>query len=204
MEFMRTLGTGSIDAVITDPPYGVGLKYGGQFKDTTDNLYNLLPQFLSEAQRIAHLVVFPSGQFEIETWLMQNYPPRWRMCWYKCPQSTASPIGFSDFELMFVYGDKIYHQAHDYFYIRPETNQNLGHPCPKPVGWSSWLIDRLTLNSAIVLDPFMGSGTTGVACVQTGRNFIGCEISEDYFKVAQKRISEAQMQMRLPFEVVGK
>jgi site-specific DNA-methyltransferase (adenine-specific) len=44
----------------------------------------------------------------------------------------------------------------------------------------------------------MGSGTTGVACVQTGRNFIGIEIDEGYFKIAEKRIADAQQQMRLP------
>lgn len=48
-----------------------------------------------------------------------------------------------------------------------------------------------------ILDPFMGSGTTGVACVQTGRNFIGCEIDPGYFKIAEKRIHDAQQQMRL-------
>jgi len=49
-----------------------------------------------------------------------------------------------------------------------------------------------------VLDPFMGSGTTGVACVQTGRRFIGIEIDPGYFAIAEKRIREAQMQLRMP------
>jgi DNA modification methylase len=53
---------------------------------------------------------------------------------------------------------------------------------------------------ATVLDPFMGSGTTGVACVQTGRSFIGIEIDPGYFAIAQKRIAEAQLQMRLPLD----
>ena len=48
-----------------------------------------------------------------------------------------------------------------------------------------------------VLDPFMGSGTTGVACVRTGRRFIGIEISEQYFAIAQRRIAEAQLQPTL-------
>ena len=52
-----------------------------------------------------------------------------------------------------------------------------------------------------ILDPFMGSGTTGVACVQTGRNFIGIEIDPTYFAIAEKRIAEAQLQPRLPLEV---
>ena len=52
-----------------------------------------------------------------------------------------------------------------------------------------------------ILDPFMGSGTTAVACVKTGRNFIGIEICKEYFDVAVKRVAEAQLQMRLPMEV---
>ena len=51
------------------------------------------------------------------------------------------------------------------------------------------------LTGMAVFDPFMGSGTTGVACVQLGRNFIGCEIDPKYFAIAQKRIADAQRQM---------
>jgi DNA modification methylase len=53
-------------------------------------------------------------------------------------------------------------------------------------------------SGGLVLDPFMGSGTTGVACVQTGRDFIGIEIDPGYFKIAERRIKEAQAQMALP------
>ena len=56
---------------------------------------------------------------------------------------------------------------------------------------------QLVNEGATILDPFMGSGTTGVACVQTGRNFIGIEIDPDYFAIAEKRIAEAQAQLRL-------
>jgi site-specific DNA-methyltransferase (adenine-specific) len=59
------------------------------------------------------------------------------------------------------------------------------------------LIVNFTNPNDTILDPFMGSGTTGVACVQTGRNFIGIEIDSDYFKIAERRIKEAQMQPRL-------
>lgn len=54
-----------------------------------------------------------------------------------------------------------------------------------------------TPTGGVVLDPFMGSGTTGVACVRAGLNFIGIEIDPDYFAIAERRIKEAQMQMRL-------
>jgi len=55
-----------------------------------------------------------------------------------------------------------------------------------------------TPTGGTILDPFMGSGTTGVACVQTGRKFIGIEIDPGYFEIAKKRIMEAQAQIRLP------
>ena len=61
-----------------------------------------------------------------------------------------------------------------------------------------WVLENYTHEGDTILDPFMGSGTTGVACVQTGRNFIGIEIDEGYFKIAEKRIRDAQQQMRLP------
>jgi len=60
-----------------------------------------------------------------------------------------------------------------------------------------WAIENYTNEGDTILDPFMGSGTTGVACVQTGRNFIGCEIDPTYFAIAEKRIKEAQEQLAL-------
>jgi len=59
------------------------------------------------------------------------------------------------------------------------------------------MVRLVTEPGSTVLDPFMGSGTTGVACVQTGRNFIGIEIDETYYRIAQQRIAEAQMQPSL-------
>jgi len=64
-----------------------------------------------------------------------------------------------------------------------------------------WILERTTRPAETVLDPFMGSGTTGVACVQKGRNFIGIEIEPKYFEIAQRRIAEAEAQLRLPLEV---
>ncbi len=72
------------------------------------------------------------------------------------------------------------------------------HPTQKPVGVMMFSIEKAKLQEGeTVLDPFMGSGTTGVACVRAGLNFIGIEIDPDYFAIAERRIKEAQMQMRL-------
>jgi DNA modification methylase len=61
-----------------------------------------------------------------------------------------------------------------------------------------WCIENYTAAGATIFDPFMGSGTTGVACMQLGRRFIGCEIDPAYFAIAEKRIRQAAAQMLLP------
>lgn len=80
---------------------------------------------------------------------------------------------------------------------RPELT---GHPTQKPVSLYRYLVRTYTNPDAIVLDMCMGSGTTGVACVQLGRRFIGIEINEKYYQIAEKRIREAQLQINMPLE----
>jgi site-specific DNA-methyltransferase (adenine-specific) len=87
---------------------------------------------------------------------------------------------------------KTHHSVWNY-----EIAERNGHITPKPVDMLENIILHSSNEGDIVLDCFMGSGTTGVACVQTGRNFIGIEIDETYFKIAERRIKEAQMQPRL-------
>lgn len=68
------------------------------------------------------------------------------------------------------------------------------HPTQKPVKVMKWSIDQLPKDHLTILDPFMGSGTTGVAAVQMGRKFIGIEREERYFEIACRRIDDAQRQ----------
>ncbi|MCC6797684.1 MAG: site-specific DNA-methyltransferase [Candidatus Hydrogenedentes bacterium] len=72
-----------------------------------------------------------------------------------------------------------------------ETAESNGHPVPKPIGWMQWLVALTTRPAETILDPFMGSGTTGVACVRLGRKFIGIEIEPKYFDIAVRRIEAA-------------
>jgi len=69
------------------------------------------------------------------------------------------------------------------------------HPTVKPVALMEYLVKLVTPAGAIVLDPFMGSGTTGIACANLGRHFIGVEKEAEYFAIAEKRIADAQRQM---------
>jgi site-specific DNA-methyltransferase (adenine-specific) len=75
------------------------------------------------------------------------------------------------------------------------------HPTEKPVSLMKRSVEALTYPGQIVIDPFMGSGTTGVACVKTGRSFIGIEEDPTYFAIAEKRITEAQQQLSLLTEM---
>jgi site-specific DNA-methyltransferase (adenine-specific) len=69
-----------------------------------------------------------------------------------------------------------------------------GHPSQKPIRLLRVLVSNFTNPTDTILDPFMGSGTTGVACAQLGRKFIGIEIDPDYFEIARKRIETAYAQ----------
>ena len=80
---------------------------------------------------------------------------------------------------------------------KSENKDRRVHPTQKPISIMVQIIEYFTNKSDTIFDPFMGSGTTGVACVQLGRNFIGCEIDPDYFKIAEKRIREAELQPQL-------
>ena len=73
---------------------------------------------------------------------------------------------------------------------------NGGHPTQKPVEVMEWLINRLSNESDLILDPFMGSGSTGVAALNANRRFIGIELDEDYFNIAKKRIEDTEKELK--------
>jgi DNA modification methylase len=81
--------------------------------------------------------------------------------------------------------------------MREERDVPREHPTQKPIGVMSWCISHLPSSTNTILDPFMGSGTTGVACANLGRKFIGIEIEKKYFDIACERIDAAYSQGRL-------
>ena len=81
--------------------------------------------------------------------------------------------------------------------IQVNNVRNKQHPTEKPIDLMKILIENSTNENDIVLDPFMGSGSTGVACVNTNRNFIGIEMDDNYFKIASERIKNHTSQTKL-------
>jgi DNA modification methylase len=77
--------------------------------------------------------------------------------------------------------------------IAATNAERIGHPTQKPLALMKWCLSFLP-DAQTILDPFMGSGTTGVACIKMGRKFIGIELEEKYFDIACKRIEGAYQQ----------
>ena len=88
--------------------------------------------------------------------------------------------------------------------ISNSSNIEKGHPCPRPLDQMSQIVEQWVKPDGIAIDPFMGSGTTGLACIRTGRQFIGIEKEPKYFDIAVKRIQQAWNLKcsELPFEVI--
>lgn len=186
---------GAVDAVITDPPYGIGLDYALEgFDDTPEELQALIDSFVPLCRQIAPIVSITPGN--VNHYL---YPkPTWTLCWFNRAGAGSGPWGFSCWQPILCYGPDPYLRLsmgrRPDFIEHSETSEKNGHPCPKPIRFQKLWIERVALDAQTILDPFMGSGTTGVAAVQMGRKFIGIEREERYFEIACKRIEQAQRQ----------
>jgi site-specific DNA-methyltransferase (adenine-specific) len=187
LEYMRSMADGSVDAVVTDPPYGCG-------KADWDDAFPVA--WYSEARRITKMVAIITGA----SGLKDSIPLVGEdfvdvISARNLNGMTRSPAGFGNWIACVLAGSKP-RQGVTFFEFTV-SGEMPNHPSPKPIGYMMKLICRLTDEGDTIFDPFMGSGTTGVACVKTGRNFIGCEIDPGYFAIAEKRIAEAQMQLPL-------
>jgi site-specific DNA-methyltransferase (adenine-specific) len=191
LEYMRTLPDGCVDAVVTDPPYNVGLDYA-TYADNRPDYAEWCAAWFAEARRVCRgPIAISVGQANLSEWA-RIAPPDWWLAWWKPAAMGRCVVGFNNWEPIALYG-KPPKAACDVIRatITPDASLK-GHPCPKPLEWAIKQVDMLTCQGDTVLDCFTGSGTTGVACVQTGRRFIGCEIDPGYFAIAQRRIEQAQ------------
>ena len=187
-----------VDLVLTDPPYGIGLEYG-VYVDTEENWFNLMEKVIPLIIGLSKMTILPSCKIKRLEWIYTNFPPDWLICWYKGSPGHAAFIGFNDWEPHLVYGrtkNQLY--MHDYFQTKPSPKKGtVGHPCPKPIEWANWLIDKATDKNNTILDPFLGSGTTAIACERLNRRWIGIEIEEKYCEIAAKRIEQERKQLKL-------
>ena len=203
-EILPTLG--KVDAVVSDPPYGVNYegsttkhgKNGGayaSFDDTPEAIATICVPAIRQAVALARSAVITPGSANA----FKYDEPRSIGAIYYPSGANIGPWGFVCSQPLFYYGKDPYlakalGSRPNAFSTTEATDRAIAHPCPKPLGQTKWMVQRVSLDGETVLDPFMGSGTTGVACVKLGRKFIGIEIDPGYFDIACKRIEEAYRQ----------
>lgn len=209
LEVMRGMADNSVDAVITDPPYGIDFKYS-MHDDSPLEYETMMKAVIEQTERINKgMSFFWQAMLNADKW-HRWFPAGFRL-FAACKgfvQYRPTPVQFSFDPVIFwgnfdgepsVYKKDWHVQARAPF---GAGREKIAHPCPRPLEQVAYVVELASKPGDTVLDPFMGSGTTGVACVQTGRNFIGMEIDPAYFAIAEKRIRDAQQQMGL-FEVVA-
>lgn len=210
VEILPTLS--KVDAVITDPPYGVGFagkrakqrngdvshREGGYdgFDDTPEYVKDVAVWVIEACMGAVKSIAVTPG-----TRCAFLYPqPDDIGCFYTAAGTGLGKWGFSCSQPILFYGSDPYlankagARANSCGQKFPNDANDIEHPCAKPLPQMMWLVNRASWNGDLVLDPFMGSGTTGVACVKSGRSFIGIEQNETYFDIACERIRKAYAQ----------
>ena len=191
LDVMRQMPDGCVDAVITDPPYNIGLDYGPTCNDNNQTYMDWTKRWFAEVQRICSGAVCVScGQVNIDKWWASMPAPKWLLCWWKPAAMGRSPVGFCNWEPMLLYGTSKSRKGCDVVRapIKPDRELD-GHPCPKPLEWGVGFINLLSNPGDVVFDPFMGSGTTAVAAKKLGRHYFGCDISAEYVELARERVA---------------
>lgn len=198
LETLPTLPDKSVDAVITDPPYGINFINGGgrnpkngwrTFYDNEGDWDKWRPtkEYFDEILRVAKTVIIWGGNY-----FTDFLPPsqQW-LIWDKGQRD----FSLADGEMAWSSQNKA---MRIYTFSRGAMQkERVNHPTQKPVALMKWCIE--IAKAKTILDPFMGSGSTGVAAVELGCDFIGIEKEPKYFAIAEKRIKEAQQQMIMEF-----
>lgn len=183
-----------VDLTLTDPPYGIGYKYLS-YEDSLENLRAVVVPAIAKASKLANRTATFCGLRHVF-----EYPKAdWIIAWAWRGTNTYGDYGVNQWQPILCYGSDvkgfgsingiIKGDAIHYEGGNSDEIKNLkDHPCPKNVGIIKRLILRLSNGGDTVLDPFLGSGTTLVACKELNRNGIGIEINEKYCGIAKKRL----------------
>jgi len=197
LELLPTLEAGEVDCVVADPPYGIAYNHeeSPQSKHVFSHRGNIDPVLNDEKP------FDPSPWLDFKRvvlWGASCYAdrlpvnPAW-LCWDKVTRNGMN-LRIAEMELAWarpLARPQVFRHLWSGAYRASEQGDYF-HPTQKPIALMAWCMSRVgAAEGCTILDPFMGSGTTGVACVQTGRRFIGIEISEEYFDSAVKRIAAA-------------
>lgn len=203
LEVLPTLGI--VDAVVTDPPYGIkwdGINHG--CLNGNRGMYNGHREIVSRVKDEA-VIESDDVPFDPNPFLdlgvccftgaqhfYDRLPPGGSIhCWNK--KGHYKPMDHGDGDIIWCSRrgcSRIFDLVWRGLCRHSENTERYQHPTQKPVALMAWMIE-LCGNPGAVLDPYMGSGSTGVACARDARRFVGIEIRKDYFDIACRRIEEA-------------
>jgi site-specific DNA-methyltransferase (adenine-specific) len=225
-DFVKTLGSSSVDLIVTDPPYGINYISNRQTVDRKKSVHGegsivCRPHYFGNIENDKHILTdWIAGAYRV---LKSNGAMYVFTHWSRWSETcnTCEDIGFSVKNMIVLnksnhgmgdlkgsYAPKhelLLFAAKDKHQLRfPEGRENdiwnvpvkfsgshRFHPNEKPLSWLIPAIANSSDEGQVVLDLFMGSGSTGVACVEMSRKFIGAEQDANYFRIAQERITEA-------------
>lgn len=204
---MKTMASNSIDAIVTDPPFGIGKNYlnGKEIANTPEDYWKW---FLPRYEQMLRILK-PGGLMAI--WQTQKY---FKYFWQWFGADIHIYIGAKNFvqlrktPINYAYDPVVMFYKQGGAALRPaKPKRNVdffvantaaivsnpkrierNHPYPRPLDLTTQIVDNFTLPDGSVFDPFMGSGTTGVACQETGRKFYGIELERVYYDLSKKRL----------------
>lgn len=193
--------------LVTDPPYGVNLGTHGAAKDRrrdrvlVKDAYNGFADTIDDLRTVvipcvqAALAVAKRGAVFCAGTHIREFPAPSAIGGIYLPAGCGrSSWGFTNFAHVLFYGKapELEKGARPTGISSTETAEQNGHPVPKPVGWMLWLVALASRVDDVIVDPFAGSATTGVAALRTGRRFIGIERDPEYFRIACERLTAEQ------------
>lgn len=201
------------DVVVTDPPYGVDLvarttkhstrSASKNYIDTPDHVRSEIVPRVAEYIAKASTSAVATGNR-----MLQSYPQAAEIGGVFQPNGAGNgPWGFICFHPILFYGKCPFLREgkgsrQTAVSATHWLSDAVDHPCPKPVQFMQWMVERVSFEGDTVCDPFAGSGATAMACIRTNRRFVGCEIDPSYFDIACKRIEDEWLAKlsQLPFE----
>jgi len=197
LEILPTLG--KVDAVVTDPPFNAGRENIANDSLSPEVWRFFCDRFASILNASNILVEVGKNDVAMRQSLDKWHRYRWAICLNYTNAMRQGAVGYSNTGLVLWYGEGKCHARYMDRIDAPleESKGIFEHPSPKTTAHYQRLVEMFSMRDSTILDPFMGSGTTGVACANLGRHFIGIEIEPKYFDIACRRIEQAYQQPRL-------
>ncbi len=195
LKLIKNIPDESVDVIITDPPYGLNKK-GIENDNNLNVFFKILPDCYRVLKKDSFFITFFSTKLLPKLFENNQFTYFWQFILY-CPNaSVRSPIGFTKYMSCFIFkkgNPKMVNWRKDIFNDTPgkmvEPDEGfIDHPTPKPKHFIKEILTMFTKENDLVLDPFLGSGSTALACKQTNRRSIGFEIKKEYCMLAEERL----------------